>query len=126
MSNEIDPLVRFIEWIVSPSNLAMMGTYFTTLTFAGRYIWRKLESKQNQEIETLKTEVTKLNDTMKNTMQEIQRDMLRLQIITGIESKLLSAPELTSLYDSYKKVGGNSYVSRIVSDYLEEILHERD
>lgn len=126
MSSETEPLVRFIQWILSPPNLASMGTYITTLTFAGRYIWKKLESKQNQDIEALKNEVTKLNETMNDNMKSIQKDMLRIQIITGIESKLLSAPDLTTMYDKYKEMGGNSYISRIVSDYLEEILHERD
>lgn len=126
MSSETEPLVRFLQWIISPSNLASMGTYITTLTFAGRYIWKRLESKQNQDIETLKVEVAKLNETMNDNMKTIQKDMLRIQIITGIESKLLSAPELTNMYDKYKEMGGNSYISRIVSDYLEEILHERD
>lgn len=126
MSSETEPLVRFLQWVISPPNLASMGTYITTLTFAGRYIWKRLESKQNQDIETLKVEVAKLNETMNDNMKTIQKDMLRIQIITGIESKLLSAPELTSMYDKYKEMGGNSYISRIVSDYLEEILHERD
>ena len=126
MSSETEPLVRFLQWVISPPNLASMGTYITTLTFAGRYIWKRLESKQNQDIETLKVEVAKLNETMSDNMKTIQKDMLRIQIITGIESKLLSAPELTSMYDKYKEMGGNSYISRIVSDYLEEILHERD
>lgn len=126
MSSETEPLVRFIQWILSPPNLTSMGTYITTLTFAGRYIWKKLESKQNQDIEALKNEVTKLNETMNDNMKSIQKDMLRIQIITGIESKLLSAPDLTTMYDKYKEMGGNSYISRIVSDYLEEILHERD
>jgi hypothetical protein len=49
--------------------------------------------------------------------------MLRLQIITGINSGRLSMGEVTMLYDKYKDNGGNSYITRVVDDYLEE---ERD
>ena len=54
-------------------------------------------------------------------MQQTQvRDFLRLQIITGIQSGRLSVPEVLSLYDTYIQNGGNSYITRLVNDYIEE------
>ena len=49
-----------------------------------------------------------------------ERDFLRLQIITGIHSGRLSNNEVLTLYDQYVQNGGNSYVSRVVNDYVEE------
>ena len=70
----------------------------------------------------MKTDIKELSDNVNNSMITIQRDILRLQIITGINSGRLSMGEVTMLYDKYKANGGNSYITRIVDDYLEEEL----
>ena len=81
-----------------------------------------MEAKQNKDLATMKSDIKDLSNNVNDSMLMIQRDMLRLQIITGIDSGRLSAGEVTVLYDQYKDKGGNSYISRIVDDYLEEIL----
>ena len=70
----------------------------------------------------MKTDIKDLSDNVNDSMMTIQRDMLRLQIITGINSGRLSMGEVTMLYDKYKANGGNSYITRVVDDYLEEEL----
>lgn len=79
-----------------------------------------MEAKQNEDLVNMKSDIKDLSDNVNDSMMTIQRDMLRLQIITGINSGRLSAGEVTMLYDSYKSKGGNSYISRVVNDYLEE------
>lgn len=92
----------------------------TTVGFVGRWAWKKLEAKQNEDLVNMKSDIKDLSDNVDNSMMTIQRDMLRLQIITGINSGRLSGGEVTMLYDIYKAKGGNSYISRVVNDYLEE------
>ena len=92
----------------------------TTIGFVGRWTWKKLEAKQNEDLVNMKSDIKDLSDNVDNSMMTIQRDMLRLQIITGINSGRLSVGEVTMLYDIYKAKGGNSYISRVVNDYLEE------
>ena len=70
----------------------------------------------------MKSDIKDLSDSVNDSMTIIQRDMLRLQIITGINSGRLSVGEVTMLYDKYKDNGGNSYITRVVDDYLEEEL----
>ena len=70
----------------------------------------------------MKSDIKDLSNNVNNSMKTIQRDMLRLQIITGINSGRLSMAEVTTLYDIYKANGGNSYITRVVNDYLEEEL----
>ena len=70
----------------------------------------------------MKSDIKDLSDNVNDSMTNIQRDMLRLQIITGINSGRLSIGEVTMLYDTYKDKGGNSYITRVVDDYLEEEL----
>ena len=81
-----------------------------------------MEAKQDADLANMKSDIKDLSDNVNDSMQIIQRDMLRLQIITGINSGRLSPGEVTMLYDQYKDKGGNSYISRVVDDYLEETL----
>ena len=113
---------NFFKWLLNPVTISALSVYVTTIGLAVRWAWKKLEAKQNKDLATMKSDIKDLSNNVDNSMLMIQRDMLRLQIITGINSGRLSAGEVTMLYDQYKDKGGNSYISRIVDDYLEEIL----
>lgn len=113
---------NFLKWLLNPVTMSTLSVYVTSIGFAGRWAWKKLEAKQNEDLANMKSDIKDLSDNVNDSMLMIQRDMLRLQIITGINSGRLSACEVTLLYDQYKDKGGNSYISRIVDDYLEETL----
>ena len=111
--------VNFLKWLFNPVTISTLSVYGTSIGFAGRWAWKKLEAKQDADLVNMKTDIKELSDNVNDSMMTIQRDMLRLQIITGISSGRLSVGEVTLLYDQYKDKGGNSYISRIVDDYLE-------
>ena len=113
---------NFFKWLLNPVTISSLPVYVTTIGFAGRWAWKKLEAKQNEDLVNMKTDIKDLSDNVNDSMRTIQRDMLRLQIITGINSGRLSMGEVTMLYDTYKANGGNSYITRVVDDYLEEEL----
>ena len=113
---------NLLKWLFNPVTISTLSVYGTSVVFAGRWAWKKLEAKQNEELTNMKCDIKDISNNMNDHMLMIQRDMLRLQIITGINSGRLSAGEVTTLYDQYKDKGGNSYISRIVNDYLEETL----
>ena len=113
---------NFFKWLFDPVTISSLSVYVTTIGFAGRWAWKKLEAKQNEDLVNMKSDIKDLSDNVDSSMISIQRDMLRLQIITGINSGLLSGGEVTMLYDKYKANGGNSYITRVVNDYLEEEL----
>ena len=113
---------NFFKWLLNPLTISTLSVYVTSIGFAGRWAWKKLEAKQNEDLVNMKSDIKDLSNNVNDSMITIQRDMLRLQIITGINSGRLSAWEVTMLYDQYKDKGGNSYISRIVNDYLEETL----
>lgn len=113
---------NFFKWLLNPVTISSLSVYITTIGFAGRWAWKKLEAKQNEDLVNMKTDIKELSDNVNDSMRTIQRDMLRLQIITGINSGRLSMGEVTMLYDKYKDNGGNSYITRVVNDYLEEEL----
>ena len=114
--------VNLFKWLLNPVTISSLSVYVTTIVFAGRWAWKKLEAKQNEDLVNMKTDIKDLSDNVDDSMRIIQRDMLRLQIITGINSGRLSMGEVTMLYDKYKANGGNSYITRVVDDYLEEEL----
>lgn len=111
---------NLVKWLFDPVTISSLSIYMTTIGFVGRWAWKKLEAKQNEDLVNMKSDIKDLSDNVNNSMMTIQRDMLRLQIITGINSGRLSVGEVTMLYDIYKAKGGNSYISRVVNDYLEE------
>ena len=113
---------NFFKWLFDPVTISSLSVYVTTIGFAGRWAWKKLEAKQNEDLVNMKSDIKDLSDNVNDSMRTIQRDMLRLQIITGINSGRLSMGEVTMLYDKYKDNGGNSYITRVVNDYLEEEL----
>lgn len=113
---------NFFKWLIDPATITSLSMYVTTIGFAGRWAWKKLEAKQNEDLVNMKSDIKDLSDNVNCSMISIQRDMLRLQIITGINSGRLSVGEVTMLYDKYKANGGNSYITRVVNDYLEEEL----
>ena len=113
---------NLLKWLFNPVTISTLSVYGTSVVFAGRWAWKKLEAKQNEDLTNMKCDIKDISNNMNDHMLMIQRDMLRLQIITGINSGRLSAGEVTMLYDQYKDKGGNSYISRIVNDYLEETL----
>ena len=113
---------NFFKWLFNPVTISTLSVYGTTVGFAARYAWKKLETKQNEDLANMKSDIKDLSNNVNDSMITIERDMLRLQIITGINSGRLSPGEVTMLYDQYKEKGGNSYISRIVDDYLEETL----
>ena len=112
----------FFKWLFDPVIISKLSIYGTSIGFVGRWAWKKLEAKQNEDLDKMKFVIEDLSNNVNDSMITIHRDMLRLQIITGINSGRLSAGEVTMLYDQYKDKGGNSYISRIVDDYLEETL----
>ena len=117
---------NLFKWLFNPATISSLSLYVTTIGFAGRWAWKKLEAKQNEDLVNMKTDIKDLSDNVNDSMRTIQRDMLRLQIITGINSGRLSMGEVTMLYDKYKDNGGNSYITRVVDDYLEEDLDARN
>ena len=113
---------NLVKWLLNPVTISTLSVYGTIVGFAGRWAWKKLETKQNEDLANMKSDIKDLSNNVNDSMITIERDMLRLQIITGINSGRLSPGEVTMLYDQYKDKGGNSYISRIVDDYLEETL----
>lgn len=129
MSNEVQEHIKaLLMWLISPEVLSQIGVYmgvgasiYGVGVKAFKKLWVGLEAKQNEEINSIKNSINALTISFQEMHRNQERDFLRLQIITGIHSGRLSESEILYLYDQYKERGYNSYVSRIVNDYVEEL-----
>ena len=132
MSIEVsEHLKALLYWLLSPEVLSQIGVYIgvgaSIVGFGAKVftrLWNKLEKKQNEEIDGIKNAISALTLSFQEMQQTQERDFLRLQIVTGIQSERLSIAEVLALYDSYTQKGGNSYITRVVNDYIEEKRHK--
>ena len=132
MSSEVsEHLKALLYWLLSPEVLSQIGVYIgvgaSIVGFGAKVftrLWNKLEKKQNEEIDGIKNAISALTLSFQEMQKTQERDFLRLQIVTGIQSERLSIAEVLALYDSYTQKGGNSYITRVVNDYIEEKRHK--
>ena len=132
MSSEVsEHLKALLYWLLSPEVLSQIGVYIgvgaSIVGFGAKVftrLWNKLEKKQNEEIDGIKNAISALTLSFQEMQHTQERDFLRLQIVTGIQSERLSIAEVLALYDSYTQKGGNSYITRVVNDYIEEKRHK--
>ena len=125
-------LKALLMWLISPEVLSQIGVYIgvgaSIIGFGAKVfkkLWTNLEKKQNEEIEGIKNTLNALTTSFQEMQRNQERDFLRLQIITGIQSGRLSKNEVLTLYGEYAEKGYKSYVTRLVNAYVEE-LKERD
>ena len=67
----------------------------------------------------LSLKLDRLENSYKESMETLQTDVLRLQILDGIDSNRLSVSEVLFLFDRYKSLGGNSFVDDRVKKYVK-------
>ena len=76
---------------------------------------KKMDGQQNEIISKLD-----------KRMDSLEVEILRLQILDGIESKRLSYSEVLYFFDKYKALGGNSFVEDKVEKYVYDLNKRRD
>lgn len=116
-SNNAEHAFDFMKWLFDPVTVSTIVT-FTSIVSAGTVrVWKKLEKKQNKDIEAVRTDVKELSDSVHATLDEVKLDNLRLQILSGLNpDSVMSMKEVMFLYDQYRSLGGNSYITRLVDE----------
>lgn len=75
-------------------------------------------------IEELRNRLSKVETSMTEDMKDTKVEILRVQILTGIDTYRFSRSELSYFFDKYKSLGGNSFVEDKCHDYLEQLEKE--
>lgn len=115
----IKEAVRFVLMLLRPENVPTLALVGGLLYKGVKLVNKKLDANQDATIEAINTKLSTLEKNQKDSIETLQKDVLRLQIIDGIDSKSLSASEVLFFFDRYKALGGNSFVEERVKQYVK-------
>ena len=101
---------KFVVMVLRPDNIAMLSLIGGFGYKLSKLLIKKLDGQQNEIINKLD-----------KRMDSLEVEILRLQILDGIDSKRLSYSEVLYFFDKYKALGGNSFVEDKVKKYVYEL-----
>ena len=110
---------RFVAMILRPENVATIALVWGLLYKGVKLMNKKLDANQDATIEAINTKLSTLEKNQKESIETLQKDVLRLQILDGIDSNRLSTSEVLFFFDRYKALGGNSFVDDRVKQYVK-------
>ena len=105
--------------VLRPENVATISLVWGLLYKGVKLMNKKLDAHQDATIATINTKLDTLEKNQKESIEALQKDVLRLQILYGIESNRLSVSEVLIFFDRYKALGGNSFVDERVKQYVK-------
>ena len=105
--------------ILRPENVATITLVWGLLYKGVKLVNKKLDANQDATIEAINTKLSTLEKNQKESIETLQKDVLRLQILNGIDSNRLSTSEVLFFFDRYKALGGNSFVDERVKQYVK-------
>ena len=105
--------------ILRPDNVATIALVWGLLYKGVKLMNKKLDANQDATIEAINTKLSTLEKNQKESIETLQKDVLRLQILDGIDSNRLSTSEVLFFFDRYKALGGNSFVDERVKQYVK-------
>ena len=112
-------IVKFVLLLLRPENVATLTLVGGLLYKGAKLINKKLDANQDATLSALSLKLDALEVSHKDSMDTLQKDVLRLQILHGIDSKRLSESEILYFFDRYKALGGNSFVDDRVKKYVK-------
>ena len=115
----IEEAARFVLMILRPENVATLALVWGLLYKGVKLMNKKLDVNQDATIAAINTKLSTLEKNQKESIETLQKDVLRLQILDGIDSKRLSTSEVLFFFDRYKALGGNSFVDERVKQYVK-------
>ena len=105
--------------VLRPENVATISLVGGLLYKGVKLVNKKLDANQDATIEAINAKLNTLEKNQKESIEALQKDVLRLQILYGIDSNQLSVSEVLFFFDRYKALGGNSFVEERVKQYVK-------
>ena len=110
---------QFGAMLLRPENVATITIVWGLLYKGVKLMNKKLDAIQDSTIEAINTKLNTLEKNQKESIEALQKDVLRIQILYGIDSNQLSVSEVLFFFDRYKALGGNSFVEERVKQYVK-------
>ena len=114
-------LAAFFQDLLSPTTLGIVISVGGIGYKLFKSIGTKMENGRKKTIDNITNQLTEMQKTHDIDHADLQKEILRLQLLEGMDSKRLSVSEVRYFYDKYKKAGGNSFVSEAVKNYIKDL-----
>jgi uncharacterized protein YfkK (UPF0435 family) len=105
--------------VFNPGTLAVLVTLGGLTYKAWKVLSKSITEKLDNQLDEIDKRLKMIENTMSGDYNELNKEVLRLQILEGINSKRLSSSELLYFADKYHNFGGNSFVSAKIDEYLK-------
>ena len=115
----IEVVGRLVATVLRPENVATISLVWGLLYKGVKLMNKKLDAHQDATIATINTKLDTLEKHQKDSFEALQKDVLRLQILDGMDANRLSNSEVLFFFDRYKALGGNSFVEDRVKEYVK-------
>lgn len=121
----IAAMFGFLGALLQPDILAVL-TIVGGAGYKGfKSLVKKMDAQQNELIKQLDLRLKTLESSSKDNHTVLEREILRLQILNGIDARRLSYSEVSFFFDKYKELGGNSFVEDKVHMYISELQKQQ-
>ena len=124
ISELMKELGNVVLLFLRPENIAIISLLSGLGYKAFDKIIKKLDSQQNDLIAKLDKRLNSLESSTTSANENLEREILRLQILDGMYAKRLSTSEVLYFFDKYKALGGNSFVEEKVRQYVYELKQQ--
>jgi hypothetical protein len=112
-------LSQFIKHLFAPE------TFSVAITFGGIFwkfaasVKKQMDKKDNEFMKNINDRLKAIEDKSAETHNKIELEVLRLQLLDGMDSKRFNLSELNFFYDKYHALGGDSFVTEKVEEYRQ-------
>lgn len=127
-------MMTFFKWldytignILTPEVIAILGSIIGTFWHMLKQLDNRIDNEHKELFKSLNERMDKQEELSKKRYRDTTKEIVRLQILEGIESRRLSVSEVQYFYEKYKKLGGNSFVTKKVQEYIKSLeLNDTD
>ena len=123
---------QFVMDLFTPYTFATVISLITIFYKFYNLIRDKLDAQNHatamqldKKFKDLSSSITAINELQQQNYRDIQKEVLRLQLLEGMDSKRLSESEVRQFYDKYHEMGGNSFVTSKVQEYVHDLEEDR-
>lgn len=141
--------MTFVKWldytftqVFTPETLGVLAAAAGIFYKLYIHLIKKVDSQHKDMMETMLQEINedkkerkeqfkrvqdKLEETNKdaiNHYRDLNKEVLRLQILQGMSERRLSISEVNYFYEKYHRMGGDSFVTAKVKSYTELLEKE--
>ena len=112
-------LSQFVKHLFAPEIFSVAITFSGIFWKFASSIKKQMDKKDNEFMKNIDDRLKAIEDKSAETHNKIELEVLRLQLLDGMDSKRFNLSELNFFYDKYHALGGDSFVTEKVEEYRQ-------